>query len=156
MNCKEIKNKLSPFQDRNLPDEEMQEIKDHLKICSECQQSFSELDFTWEVLGQVEKFDAAPFFWTQLSQRINERENKKPFINLLQWFPVPVLSTAFVIFAFIIGVYFGKTIFHQSTSINQTTIEQEVNGFLTVNSLDEYTGESLSDAYVSLISENSQ
>ena len=156
MNCKKIKTKLSAFQDRKLPEKEMLEIKNHLKICSECQQSFAELDFTWETLGQVEKFDAAPFFWTRLSQRINDSENKKPFINPLQWFPVPVLSTVFVIFAFIIGVYFGKTIFHQSTSINQTTIEQEVNGFLTVNSLDEYTGESLSDAYVSLISENSQ
>ena len=156
MNCKEIKTKLSPFQDRILPDEEMLKIKNHLKVCSECQQSFAELDFAWEVLEQVEKFESAPFFWTRLSQRISERENQKSFINPLQWFPVPVVSTAFVIFAFVIGVYFGKTIFHQSTSINQTAIEQEVNELLTINSLDEYTGESLSDAYVSLISENSQ
>ncbi|MBC8184144.1 zf-HC2 domain-containing protein [candidate division KSB1 bacterium] len=156
MNCRIIKNNLSAYQDKNLPEEKMLEIKNHLQMCSECFQSFAELDFTWEVLGQVEKFDSAPFFWTRLSQRIEEKENRKSLINPLQWFPIPVVTTAFLIFAFIVGVYFGKTIFHQSTSIQQTTIEQEVNGFLTTNSLDEYTGESLPDAYVSLMSENMQ
>ena len=156
MNCREIKNKLSAYQDKKLPEGEMLEIENHLKMCSDCHQNFAELDFTWDVLGQVEKFESAPFFWTRLSQRINERETRKSFVNPLQWFPIPVVTTAFLIFAFLIGVYFGKTIFHQSTSIQQTTIEQEVNGFLTINSLDEYTGESLSDAYVALMSDNSQ
>lgn len=156
MNCREIKNKLSAFQDRNLPDQEMLEIKNHLEICPKCFQSLAELDFTWEVLDQVEKFESAPFFWTRLSQRINERESRKSSISPLLWFPIPVVTTVFLIFAFIIGVYFGKTIFHQSMSIQQTTIEQEVNDLMTINSLDEYTGESLSDAYVSLISDDSQ
>jgi len=156
MNCKEIKLKLSTYQDRKLPGKEMLEIENHLKICSECSQSFEELDVTWQVLGEVEKFESAPFFWTRLTQRISERETRKSLINPLNWFPVPVFTTAFLIFAFLIGVYFGKTIFHQSISMQQAAIDQEVNGFLTINSLDEYTGESLPDAYVSLISENSQ
>ncbi len=156
MNCKEIKNKLFVYQDKMLPEKQRLEIENHLKTCSECFKSFAELDFTWEVLGQVEKFESAPFFWTRLSQRINERETRKSFINPLNWFPIPVVTAAFLIFAFFIGVYFGKTIFQQSTSLQQITIEQEVNGFLTTNSLDEYTGESLPDVYVSLISENMQ
>ena len=156
MNCRKIETKLSAFQDKQLPEADMVEIENHLSVCSDCRQNFTEMEFTWKVLDKVERFESAPFFWTRVSQRLNEKKNKKLFFIPLRWFPVPAISTVMVIFAFAIGVYFGKTIFHQSTTIQQTSIEQEVNGFLTVNSLDEYTGESLTDAYVSLISENSQ
>lgn len=158
MNCKAVKNKLSAYQDKQLPESQRLLMQEHLKECQQCSFALENLNSVWDELDQVETFESAPFFWTRLSQKINEQKQpvRKSIFNPLQWIPVPILTTAVLILAFFIGIYFGRTIFQQSMNNQQTTIEQEMNELLSINSLDEYTGESLSDAYVSLISDNSQ
>ena len=158
MNCKAVKNKLSAYQDKQLPESQRLLMQEHLKECQQCSLALENLNSVWDELDQVEIFESAPFFWTRLSKKINEQKQpvRKSIVNPLQWFPVPILTTTVLILAFFIGIYFGRTIFQQSMNNQQTTIEQEMNELLSINSLDEYTGESLSDAYVSLISDNSQ
>ena len=159
MDCRQIEKKLSAYQDNQLPVHEMVEIEQHLKICSNCSQAFQELDIVWKELDQVETIDSAPFFWTRLSQRIEEKKEKQFFSKLtfpLQWIPVPMVTTMVLIFGLFMGVYLGKTIYQQSLPVQQTTIEQEIDQLLSNNSFDDYTGESVTDIYVSLITDNSK
>ena len=157
MNCWQIKNKLPSFQEEKLSAPEMVEIEKHLKQCSECNQAKVELNSTWEMLTQVESFESAPFFWTRLLQRKAEREKpvRKTSLNPLQWFSWPAITMAVLIIAFLAGFYFGKTIFYQATTIQETKIEQNVSDNFSVNELDDYATGGISEAYVSLLSENS-
>ncbi len=157
MNCREITNKLVSFQERSLSASEKKEIEEHLKKCPGCHRHQIELDATWDMLSQVESFSSAPFFWTRLSQRMAEREKaaRKIFLNPLPWLGSPAITMVILIVALLTGFYFGKTIFDQTTLSSPTKSEQESYEANSLNELDSYRGESISEAYVSLISENS-
>ena len=160
MNCKEIKTKLSAYQDKEIAQPEKIKIKEHLKSCSDCSNTLEELNFAWQVLGQIETIDSAPFFWTRLSQRIEKEEqkfSKRKFIkNPLRLIPATVVTVSLLIFGLMTGFYLGKTISQQFITSHRSTIEQDEGEILAINSFDEYTGESVSDVYVSLMSDNSQ
>ncbi len=157
MNCKNIQKKLSAYQDKELSEKEMATIEQHLATCSECSQILIEMKDTWKELETVEKFDAAPFFWTRLSGRLDTVDNAVPrnVFNPLQWIPASVAAALVLVFALYTGIYLGKTIFQHSTETRRASIEDEISELFTIYSIEEYTGESISDAYVSLISENS-
>lgn len=158
MNCLEVKRKLSPFQDKALPESEMENIEKHLNECPECSRAFHELTDVWNVLSQVETIDSAPFFWTRLSHRLKEKDAKQN-IRKLVLEPVPKFAfsmlTIFVLFfGLFIGIYLGQNIYQHSQLSNLTNIEEEIDQALPLNSFDDFPQESVADVYVTILSEN--
>ena len=156
MTCKKIQKKLLSFQDNNLPNNEMIEIEKHLKNCAQCSENYSGLIELWDKLGELETIDSAPFFWTKLSQRINDTQrSRKSVYNPLRWVPAALTASVILFFALMTGMYLGKSLSQQPLISDQTVIEQENNNLLSTDELEDYTGESISDVYVSLISNDS-
>ncbi|HDQ00287.1 MAG TPA: zf-HC2 domain-containing protein [bacterium] len=156
MNCKHVIKKMSAFQDNALSTAELTAIEQHLKECQKCSQQWQELESVWEKLDTVETISSAPFFWSKVSRKIDETENvpSQSAVRILSWIPAPAVAAIALIIALLSGIYLGKFL-SQHTTINQyAASEQEIGEWYTLNSTDEYRGESITDIYVSLISED--
>ena len=160
MNCKYVEKKLSAFQDNSMPVREMLAVEKHLKSCSGCLRKYEELLQAWELLSEVESFNSAPFFWTRIAQQLADKKSvstkRRLFFYPIQWSPVSILTIVLLVFALFTGIYFGKTIFQQTTSNQHIISEENFSELSTINAFDDYTSESLSEVYVSIISENTE
>jgi predicted anti-sigma-YlaC factor YlaD len=160
MNCREVKQKLSAYQDKELPELQMKEIENHLKNCSVCSRALQEMNDVWEILSHIETIESAPFFWTRLSQRIKEKSTKqsnwKFVFAATQKFTVPIVTTFVLIIALTIGIYLGADIYHHSALPTAGSTEQELDQIFSLSSFDDFPTESVADIYVSLLSENNQ
>jgi len=158
MKCREIKRKLSAFQDKELPEFEMKEIERHLRNCSACSQALHEITSVWHVLSRVETIESAPFFWTRLSHRLKEREIKhsswKSIYAPIPKFAFPVLTILILFFGLVIGIYLGQNIYHHSELPSPTSVEDEMDQTLSLSSFDDFPEESVADVYVTLLSED--
>ena len=157
MNCGEIKQKLSAFQDNQLPEEDCQIIQEHLTFCESCSCALQELQDVYGLLSHVETIEAAPYFWAKLSRRMNQRASKKSFwesiVTPTQKFAVPIAATLVFIFALIIGIYLGANIYTHSTFASSAISEQELAQVYSLNSFQDFPQESVANAYVSLLTD---
>ena len=160
MNCREVKRKLSAYQDKELSASRMTEIADHLQICPDCSRSFQEMNQVWDLLTHVESIENAPFFWTRLSRHLNRETEKRSLrhevLNPAQWLTRPIFATVILTVGLILGIYFGKSIYHQTTPTQSITAEQELDQYYSFNTFDDFPKESIADIYVTLISDNNQ
>ncbi len=160
MNCRQVKSKLSAYQDKELSELQMAEIENHLQVCSVCSQALQDMNDVWEVLSNVETIESAPFFWTRLSQQIKEKDTKQsnrifgflPTIRL----SFPILTTVVLIIGVFIGIYLGKNIYQHSVLPSTVMIEQDLDQVISLSSFDDFPVESVADVYVSLLSDNNQ
>jgi predicted anti-sigma-YlaC factor YlaD len=160
MNCREIKRKLSAYQDRELPGLQMDEIKKHLNNCADCSTAFQQIKEVWESLSNVETIESAPYFWTRLAQRIKERDRKQLSWNFIfapvQKLSFPVLITCLLIFGLVIGMYLGQNIYQHSQLASTSAVEQEIDQVFPMGSFDDFPEQSVAQAYVAMLSENNQ
>jgi len=160
MNCREIKKKLSAYQDNELPPLQRNEIAAHLKKCAGCSRALQELNEVWETLSNVETIESAPFFWTRLSQRIRAPK-QEPGILEIFFAPIrrlanPVFATLILIIGLAAGIYLGEKISQQSSPASPVSLEQELEQELSLSSFDDFPQESVAEVYVTLLSENNQ
>ncbi len=156
MNCEEINIKLSAFQDKELPDAQLEEIENHLKNCADCSTVIQEMIEIDELLGNIETIESAPYFWARLSQRMNERKQSgRNFIFApIQKLSLSVLMICFLIFGLVIGIYLGQNIYQHSQLTSASTSEQEIDQVFPMNSFDDFPDQSVAQAYVTMLSEN--
>ena len=157
MNCGEIKQKLSAFQDKQVSEDERRIIQDHLSFCESCSSALQELHDVYGLLSHVETIEAAPYFWAKLSRRMNQSASKKSLwesiVTPTQKFTVPIAATLVFIFALIIGIYLGANIYTHSTFANSAISEQELAQVYSLNSFQDFPQESVANAYVSLLTD---
>jgi anti-sigma factor RsiW len=157
MNCGEIKQKLSAFQDKQLPEDEMQFIQGHLSACESCSSAVQELQDVYGLLSHVETIEAAPYFWTKLSRRMKQSASKKSVWESIsaptQRFAVPVAATLVFVFALVIGIYLGTNIYTHSTLPNAAFTEQELDQVYSLSTFEDFPQESVANAYVSLLTD---
>ncbi|UCE08209.1 MAG: zf-HC2 domain-containing protein [bacterium] len=160
MNCREIKRKLSAYQDKELPGSQQYEIENHLKNCADCSKAFQEMNKVWELLSNVETIESAPFFWTKLSQRMKEKKARqwgwKIVVVPMQRLSFSVLTTFILVLGFLIGMYLGKNIYQHAALPPSSAVEQELDQVLSLSSFDDFPEESVAEVYVTLLSENNQ
>ena len=70
MSCRNIRKRLSAYQDRELSSDEQVRIKSHLQGCPECSALYAAFQHTWEVLGEVPEIAPAPAFYPALRRKI--------------------------------------------------------------------------------------
>ena len=160
MNCREIKRKLSAYQDRELPGWQMNEIKEHLTYCNHCSLALQQMNQVWELISDVEQIESAPFFWTRLSQRMSEKDSKRADWNLIfapiQKLSFSVLVIGILIFALFIGMYLGDNIYQHSQPPASAAVEQELDQVFPLDSFDDFPEESVAQVYVTMLSDNNQ
>ena len=160
MNCREIKRKLSAYQDKELPGSQMDEINNHLTNCADCSTALQEMNEVWESLSNIETIESAPYFWTRLSQRMNERERKQTGWNFIsapiQKLSFSILITCVLIFALAIGMFLGENISQHSQPTPPKVAEQELDQVFPMGSFDDFPEQSVAQVYVTILSENNQ
>ncbi len=122
MNCRNIRKRLSAYQDRELSSDEQDRIKSHLQGCQDCSKRYAEFQHTWMVLGDVPNIHSAPTFYLKLRKKIAEL-NDRHFISRLrqvfQFLPSPLATTALVLAGFVIGTYAGNFFFQEGLISHQ-------------------------------------
>ncbi len=158
MNCREIKRKLSAYQDKELPGWQMDEIENHLRNCADCSSAFREMDQVWGLISNVEMIESAPYFWTRLAQRMNEKEQKQPGWHIIfaqaQKLSFTIVVACLIIFGLVIGVYLGQNIYQHSQLTSTAVVEQEIDQVFPMDSFDDFPKQSVAQAYVTMLSEN--
>lgn len=160
MNCQQVHKKLSAFQDGELPAATMTAIAQHLESCERCSQSLEDLKALWATLGQVDRIDRAPFFWTRLALRLqtsNDRfDHRKLPILPAWWRPQLIMAALLLVVGLSLGFYVGKSLYHHTVSSQTMPVEQTLEQVYSLNAFDDFPKESIADIYVTLISDNNQ
>ncbi len=160
MNCQQVQKRLSAFHDGELPAAMMTAIARHLKTCERCSQSLAELRAVWNILGQVDRIDRAPFFWTRLSQRLSAsadgRARRKRSILPVAWRPQLIMVSMLLVVGLFLGFYVGKSLYHHTAAGQTTPVEQTLEHVYSLNAFDDFPKESIADIYVTLISDDNQ
>lgn len=112
MTHREILERLILFLDRDLPEKEMQHIREHLSTCPACTKEYDALASLWCPEVRPEKMKPSPFLWTRLQAQIEEYERTPEVVwgvealfRAIRGRPLPVLA---VLGAIVAGVYLGS------------------------------------------------
>lgn len=158
MDCRKIRRKLSAYQDGELADSQRDQIEQHLKQCSTCSLALQQLNQLWNLMDSVDTIKSAPYFWTRLSQRLQERSEPKavwrPFFVPVQNLSFSLLVICLLVLGFAIGMFLGHNIYHHSQLTSAAAVDQELDQVFPMNSFEDFPEQSMAQAYVTMISEN--
>jgi hypothetical protein len=106
-----IQEKLLLYLDGNLPDKEMQQIREHLSSCSDCAELNKGLASVWQSESRLEKVAPSPFLWTRLQAQIKEYEQTPVFVwdlkKVLRGITIRPFPALAIIAAIVFGIYLG-------------------------------------------------
>lgn len=158
MNCREIKRKLSAFQDKELSGSQLNEIEHHLKDCADCSRALQEMNQVWDLISNVATIESSPYFWTKLARKMSEKERKQSSWNFIF---APIQKVSFSLFmigilivGLAIGMYLGQNIYQHSQLTSASAVEQEIDQVFPMGSFDDFPEQSVTQAYVTMLSEN--
>jgi hypothetical protein len=138
MKCKTIHKNLIFFLESELPENEMEQIRNHLSGCKECSIFAEEMIKTFNIISEEKSPDVNPFFYTRLKTRLETQSapKKLPF-----WQPVmvKVVQPVFFTLLLVAGIYGGIKV---GTPVNATRISS---GF-TSNEIIPYLNEMQSES----------
>jgi anti-sigma factor RsiW len=107
-----IQEKLLLYLDGNLPEGEMQRIREHLSTCSVCSKQYEVLALLWRSENRLVKVKPSPFLWTRLQARIKEYEQTPIFVwdlkRILQGITLRPFPALAIIAAVAVGIYLGS------------------------------------------------
>ncbi len=163
MKCQKVRKKLTTFLDGQAREIDKKSISHHLEICQCCRQEVKELTSLSFLLKQEkESVQASPYFWNQIEQAIIQAEtNKQPLDMIREWINrtlIPVGAATVIILGLLIGTNLGGAIYSNIANIlnsdNSSTIQQEMNQSLQLNTLNDFPKESIGDIYNGLLAQN--
>jgi len=113
MRCRNVKKRLSAYQDKELSSAEQSRIKSHLQGCPECSALYAEFQHTWEVLGDVPEINPAPTFYPELRKKISGLNDRRLIARLRQAFqflPSPLAMAAYLVIGLLAGAYLANSL----------------------------------------------
>lgn len=151
--------KLSAYTDGELPENETNKIKDHLKLCSDCRKKAEQLFDVMDLLGSIEEKEVSPYFFSKIKYKIslnNPGNTTYSFFNRWAIFknPKSVLIPSGVMLIVLLIVFTGNNlgkIFHTKEINQEQMISEEFNSLLNISSLDTNPEGSLIAKYSILI-----
>ncbi len=117
MNCRNVKKKLSAYQDGELSPDEQARIKSHLQGCPECSLRHAAFQQTWEMLGDVPEIHPASTFYPELRKKITGLNDRRFFPGprqVFQFFPARLATITLVLAGLVVGGYTGNFFFQES------------------------------------------
>jgi anti-sigma factor RsiW len=157
MHCRNIRKKLSAYQDGELNSEEQARIRMHLQDCPACGRQYAALERAWQSLGDLPDIRPRPAFYLKLQQKIDEQGRRifrSRFRGLFRLIPAPAAALTLLLVGILAGTYLGNTLVGNglwSPKQRQATYTQE----LTLASLrvfDPVPPNSLGEGYVLMAS----
>jgi anti-sigma factor RsiW len=107
-----IQEKLLFYLDGDLPDEELQQIREHLSTCSVCTEQHDALVLIWRSESRLEKVKPSPFLWMKLQARIKEYEQTPIFVwdlkRILSAMTLRPFAALAIIASIVVGIYLGS------------------------------------------------
>jgi anti-sigma factor RsiW len=105
MKCRQVKDKLSAFQDGELSPRERERVSEHLERCPACRERYAEIEKVWQALEGLPEIPPDPDFFGQLIKKINEPYERPPLPGLSGVFQL--FSSLAVCTLLIAGVLIG-------------------------------------------------
>jgi len=162
MNHKKIQKKLILFLDKELPERETKEIKQHLTQCLLCSKTLERLEHIFKLEKSSKRVEPSLLIWEKITQKINE--NKSPVffsaLFLKQFIKVFRLTTILVILlaGLFLGVYLGNIpTINNIKDENSKFIKLEQDKFyysVYLDSFDDLPPESIGGVYMILAKKN--
>ncbi|MBN1252474.1 MAG: zf-HC2 domain-containing protein [Bacteroidales bacterium] len=124
MKCKEVNKELIFYTDNNLSKEKKQAIENHLKTCAHCRNLYNVFKESFEIIEKEKIKELDSFFYSHLSEKINQIENKKEKVIWLKSKQVyfQAIAASLIIFLSIYsGIFLGTT--NLDKSANYTNSE---------------------------------
>ena len=109
--CKDIRKKLSAFQDGEVNQAQKESIEIHLQSCRECKKEIAAMMHTYQSIDKLPQIEPDPMFTQQVMERINNTSLLDRFLNnVLRPLPVPAAMTAMVIIGLLSGTLLGNLV----------------------------------------------
>ncbi|MCY1722598.1 zf-HC2 domain-containing protein [Prolixibacteraceae bacterium Z1-6] len=115
MKCKAVHNNLIFFLEKELPDSEMKEVREHLNSCPDCALFAEEMKKTFGILEVEKAVEVNPFFYTRVKARLENQEQEQVvgrplLVRVLQ----PVTFSILLVLAVYGGIKMGQP-YHSAT-----------------------------------------
>ena len=135
MKCKTLHNKLIFFLEGELPEKEMEIVKNHLSECSTCASFTEEMRQTLGIL-EAEKSPAVnPFFYTRLKAKLENQESEQKQVFWNQSL-IRVLQPAIFSMLLLIGIYAGVKIGQPASTKQYTATIMQNEEILYLNEME--------------------
>jgi hypothetical protein len=109
--CRDIRKKLSAFQDGEVNQMQKESIEIHLQSCRECKKQFAAMVHTYQSIDRLQQIEPDPVFTQQVMARVNNTSLLDHFLNnFLRSLPVPASMTAMVIIGLLSGTLLGNLV----------------------------------------------
>lgn len=111
MRCRNIQEKLSAYQDRELKHREQEEVSKHLLSCESCRMEYEKLGRSWQILGELEEIRPDPWFYPQLIRKVKETRQEMVLPaaqHVFQLSRTPAIASVLVAVGIVVGSYLGN------------------------------------------------
>lgn len=119
INHKTVRRQLPFFIEGSLPENEQQRILAHLEACADCREYLDDLRKSWELLAEVNRVEAGPYFVVHVKNRLSAASSQASNLVRRAWQP------AIILLLLILGIRFGVWVGSRAEQPMNTT-EQAV------------------------------
>jgi len=109
--CRNIRKKLSAYQDRELGQAETDAVKSHLRSCETCRKKHAALLQTYRMLRNLPEIESTPGFSRQIVEKATQRQEPEWIRALggaLQLLPAPTAMVTLAIVGILTGALLGN------------------------------------------------
>ena len=106
MKHKQVRDKLIFFREQSLPENEMNDIQEHLVHCKDCSLYLDRLNEDFATIQSEKLVSADPFYYTRLKTKMEQHEQSG--VSSRSWAQAVVFSVL-LIFAISSGIMLGKS-----------------------------------------------
>ncbi len=157
MKCHTVQNLYLSYIDKELSENEISQIHDHLSNCSDCVKKADALCEIYQPGSRVQKVEPSPFMWQKLYLKISEQEKKvdtfifsEKLIHYAANFGVVVILIMSVLF----GIYLGSSPNLANTEIAAETsniiVSDEFENDSYITTFDDLPRKSIAGVYLTM------
>ena len=109
--CKDIRKKISAFQDGEVNQAQKESVEIHLQNCRDCKKEFEAMMLTYQYIEKLLQIEPGPMFTQQVMAEMNKTSWLDRFLNtVLRPLPVSAAMTAMVMIGLLSGVFLGNLV----------------------------------------------
>jgi anti-sigma factor RsiW len=110
MKCRNVRQRLSAYQDKELKPREQEEVRKHLLGCRSCREEHERLGRVWQALGDMQEISPEPGFYRQVLGNIDrsgEQGVSLALRRLLGALPSAAMASLILATGVVLGAYLG-------------------------------------------------
>jgi len=157
MKCQTIQKLYLSYIDKELSENNMIEVQDHLSLCPDCLKKVNALGEIYQPKTSVQKIEPSPFLWQNLYLKISEQEKKANtflFPEKLLYFAVNAGIVVIFIMSVLFGIYLGSSpnlaTADRTADVPNLIVSDEFENDSYINTLDDMPSESIANVYLTM------